>query len=133
MISLHTNLSDSSIKSMFEENWTKFSPPYLIEHSFCGRGGGPSRIFRHNIKSICSHNPNSTSTQPQLNSTELGLAWKWVCTPPPKLNFHHEEPQINHWCCLNNNINIKDNNKNKKLGQHQNQTPVLSKRLFQVG
>ena len=62
--------------------------------------------------------------QPQLNlnttSTELGLTWKWVCTPPhpttthpPKLNFHHKEPQINLSCCLNNNINFKDNNNNK--------------------
>ena len=28
------------------------------------------------------HNPNSTSTQTQLNSTELGLTRKWVCAPP---------------------------------------------------
>ena len=29
------------------------------------------------------HSLNSTSTQPQLNSTELGLTQEWVCTPPP--------------------------------------------------
>ena len=28
------------------------------------------------------HSPNSTSTQPQINSTELGLTGKWVCKPP---------------------------------------------------
>ena len=29
------------------------------------------------------HNPNSTSTQPQLNSTELGLTWLLLFTPTP--------------------------------------------------
>ena len=31
---------------------------------------------------------------------------------PPKLNFHQKDPQINLWCCLSNNINIKDNDNN---------------------
>ena len=60
-------------------------------------------------------NSNSTSTQPQLKLTELGLTQKWVCTPPtpPKLNFHHKEPQINLLCNLTNNINIKNMNNDK--------------------
>ena len=33
-------------------------------------------------------------------------------TQPPKLNFHHNKPQINLWCCISNIINIKDNNNN---------------------
>ena len=34
-----------------------------------------------------------------------------VHTTPPhqEVYFHHKEPQINLWCCLYNNINIKDN------------------------
>ena len=52
------------------------------------------------------HSPNSTSTQAQFNSTELGLTWKWVCTPM-KLNFHHKEPQTNLKCFLNSNISVK--------------------------
>ena len=79
------------------------------------------------------HSPNSTSTQPQLNSTELGLTWKWLCTPPtpppppppPKLNFLHKEPQINLWCCLNNNINIRDNN-NKKTTSTTSTTTTIT-------
>ena len=35
------------------------------------------------------HSPNSTSTQPQLNSTELGLTRKWLCTPPPPTTTTH--------------------------------------------
>ena len=45
------------------------------------------------------HNPNSTTKQPQLNSTELGLTWLWLCTPA-----HHHHPtksllpsQVNFW------------------------------------
>ena len=126
--------------------------------------------------SFYCHNPNSTSTQSQLNSTELGLTrlllfipphhptpptpphptppttrnststrnngssglkfcmWPHLtkltttqhnfCTPPPhhppKLNFHHKELQINLWCCLNSNINIKDNNNNKNTINNNN-------------
>ena len=73
------------------------------------------------------HSPNSTSTQPQLNSTELGLTRKWLCTPPPPTTTTHpttqppqtQLPQINLWCCLNNNINIRDNN-NKKNNSNSN-------------
>ena len=66
----------------------------------------------------------TTPTQPQHN-----LNWVWfdmkmglhTTTPPPKLNFHYKEPQINPWCCLNNNINIKDNNNNKNnINKHNN-------------
>ena len=39
------------------------------------------------------HSPNSTSTQPQLNSTELGLTRKWLCTPPtPTTTTHPTTP-----------------------------------------
>ena len=38
-------------------------------------------LYKKKVYSNC-HNPNSTSTQPQLNSSELGLTQKWVCTPP---------------------------------------------------
>ena len=40
------------------------------------------KLFFYLSRDFC-HSPNSTSTQPQLTSTELGLTWKWVCTPPP--------------------------------------------------
>ena len=48
---------------------------------------------------VTTHNPNSTSTQPKLYSTEFGLTHRTppTTTPPPspKLNFHHKESQIN--------------------------------------
>ena len=36
------------------------------------------------------HNPNSTTKQPQLNSTELGLTWLWLCTPAHQPTTHHQ-------------------------------------------
>ena len=42
------------------------------------------------------HSPNSTSTQPQLNSTELGLTWKWLCTQiqhQQQKHHHHQQQQ----------------------------------------
>ena len=68
----------------------------------------------------------------QLSQPLLDLIWVGFdvkmglhTTPPPphppKLNFHHKEPQINLWCCLNNNINIKDkNNKNNIANDNKN-------------
>ena len=34
------------------------------------------------LKCYC-HNPNCTTNQPQLYSTEFGFTWLWLCTPPP--------------------------------------------------
>ena len=36
----------------------------------------PAAVYRGPNDLACCHSPNSTSTQPQLNSTELGLTWK---------------------------------------------------------
>ena len=69
-----------------------------------------------------------TPTQPQHNLNLTQLSWVWhengFAHPPPtppKLIFHHKEPQINLWYCLNNNINIKDNNnKNSNFDDNNN-------------
>ena len=47
------------------------------------------------IMNFC-HNPNSspTSTQPQLNSTDLDLTQKLHPTPPTKFNFNHKNLRI---------------------------------------
>ena len=59
----------------------------------------------------------TTPTQPQhnLNLTQLSWVWHDYCCSPPhrELYFHRMQHQINLWCCLNNNINIKDNNNSK--------------------
>ena len=40
------------------------------------------------------------------------IAVHTTTTPHRELYFYGKEHQINLWCCLNNNINIKDNNIN---------------------
>ena len=52
----------------------------------------------------------------QLTTTQhnLTLLLSGGVIYPPKLNFHYKEPHINLWCCLNNKINIKDNNNNNR-------------------
>ena len=79
------------------------------------------------------HNPNSTSTQPQLNSTELGLTWLllFTTTPPShrELYFHRKRHQINLWFCLNNNINSKDNKNNKNNDNKDNNNKTTTKQL----
>ena len=72
----------------------------------------------------------TTPTSTQLNWVGFNLIMTLNTTPPPnpthptppKLNFLHKEPQINLWCCLNNNIKIRDNNNNKNNINNDNTT-----------
>ena len=67
----------------------------------------------------------TTPTQPQLNfgfDTKMNLH----IHHPPKINIHHKEPQINLWCCLNNNINITVNNNNNNNNKKKRRTTTTA-------
>ena len=106
-----SSLTSSDIYSRSVEQRQQFGDKILFRHIPGALQGNPLRNC---------HNPNSTSTQPQLNSNELGLTRLLLFTPPPhhthpthrELYIHRMQHQINITCCLNNNINIKDNNNN---------------------
>ena len=70
----------------------------------------------------------TTPTQPQHNLNLTQLSWVWhdyCCSPPPhhtnrELYFHRMQHQINLWCWVNNNINIKDNNNHNNNNNNNN-------------
>ena len=104
----------------------------LTNYGFGRTLSDPSSLWTFAFLSSFFNNSNSTSIQPQLNSTEFGLTWKCVCTPPPT---HHQPPhpitnpnstfltrslRSTYEFCLNNNINIKVNNNNNNVNNNNN-------------